>query len=308
MTSSLNTDELKQLQNIIEKASLSSDRLKENETQEAVSTALRYLERGMLRVASPKNTLANCGNVPMDGDLREWIVHSWVKEAILLAMKTRVALSYVCKLDGPKHSLKRLHDAHFGYHDKFDVQTNLGVNGVRSIPGSLIREGAFVDKGSIIMPSFINIGAWVGKNTMIDTWATAGSCAQIGESVHAAGGVGIGGVLEPAHATPVLIGDHAFLGSRAVVVEGAIVSSHAVLGANVCLTSSSPIYDVTTSEKTEYRGYVPPRAVVVPGTREKIFPGGTVQLQCAYIIAYRNENTDTKVSLNQVLRETGIVI
>ena len=196
----------------------------------------------------------------------------------------------------------------FAYHDKLDIQNNLALHSVRSVPGSIVREGAYVSPNVILMPSFVNIGAWIGENTMIDTWATAGSCAQIGSNVHVAGGVGIGGVLEPASARPVVVGDNAFLGSRVIIVEGVVVSSGAVLGANVCLTSSTPIYDVTTSEKKEYRGFVPPNAVVAAGTRPKVFPGGEVPLQCAYIIAYRNERTDAKVSLNDILRETGIPI
>jgi 2,3,4,5-tetrahydropyridine-2-carboxylate N-succinyltransferase len=295
MTIKINTDELNSLQKTVEDAFQNSDLLKDTKTQETVNKILHYIEKGALRVASPDHQNANCGSVPMQNDLKNWIVHSWVKQAILLAMRMKPAQS---------HS----YSDSIRYFDKFDVQTMDEKNGARSVYGSIVREGCFISSGVILMPSFVNIGAWIGENSMIDTWATAGSCAQVGKNVHVAGGVGIGGVLEPANARPVLIGDNAFLGSRAVIVEGTIVEHGAILGANVCLTASTPIYDVTNSEKKEYRGYVPANAVVVPGTRIKTFPGGEIPLQCAYIIAYRNETVDSKVSLNQILRETGIVV
>jgi 2,3,4,5-tetrahydropyridine-2-carboxylate N-succinyltransferase len=227
----------------------------------------------------------------MGGDLKNWVTHGWVKQAILMAFRMRTS-----EFQPPF------------YYDKLSVFPNREDTTVRRVPGSFLREGAFAAGGTILMPSFVNIGAWVGPGTMVDTWATVGSCAQIGQGVHLSGGVGIGGVLEPVMARPVMIGDGAFIGSRAIVVEGCIVERGAILGANVCLTSSTPIYDMTQENPVEYRGFVPERAIVAPGTRPKTLPGGTVQLQCAYIIGYRSESTDLKVSLNDALRETGIAI
>lgn len=280
---------------IIDLCTQDPNQLQKKEHQEAINDVLKALESGGLRVCSPAQENPWCGSVAMDADLGQWIVHAWVKQAILHAMRMKPALS-------------RSYSDAIHYFDKLDVQTIGQTQSARSVYGSIVRQGAFVSKGVILMPSFVNIGAWIGENTMIDTWATAGSCAQIGANVHIAGGVGIGGVLEPASARPVLIGDNAFLGSRAIVVEGVIINAGAILGANVCLTASTPIYDVTGAEKKEYRGYVPTNAVVVPGTRKKMFPGGEVSLQCAYIIAYRHGGVDAKVSLNQILRDTGIVV
>jgi 2,3,4,5-tetrahydropyridine-2-carboxylate N-succinyltransferase len=306
------TSNISSLRQIISEAFANPALLNEKTTQNAVYQVLRGLEKGSLRVASPAHLGPDCGQVPMEGDLRTWQVHTWVKEAILLAMKLRTAQGRYVPLSSSENqnthdiSQERIHGNTWATFDKFDMQNNLGQNQVRVVPGALPREGAYLAPGVILMPSFVNIGAFIGKNTMIDTWATAGSCAQIGSHVHVAGGVGIGGVLEPANARPVIVGDEAFLGSRAILVEGVVVGSRAVIGANVCLTASTPIYDVTTPSKTEFRGYVPPHAVVAPGTRSKSFPGGEVSLGCAYIIAYRSERTDAKVSLNDILRETGI--
>lgn len=308
---SLSTQELNDLQDIVSKAFLNPDQIQNKETQECISQCLRYLEDGTLRVASLKGMGANCGELEMK-NLQNWEVHSWVKQSILLAMRMRTAETFHWDLNnrnGASSSHQgRVHAGSLCYHDKFDVRKDLANSGVRSVYGSIVREGSYISKGVILMPSFVNIGAWIGSGTMIDTWATAGSCAQIGKNVHVAGGVGIGGVLEPENARPVLIGDNAFLGSRVIVVEGTVVGEGAVLGANVSLTSSTPIYDVTNSEKKEYRGCVPANAVVVAGTRMKSFAGGDVPLQCAYIIAYRSQKTDLKVSLNDVLRETGIPV
>jgi 2,3,4,5-tetrahydropyridine-2,6-dicarboxylate N-succinyltransferase len=250
--------------------------------------AIEALQEGRLRVCSPISTLENCGSVNMDDDLSTWQVHSWVKFAILMAFRSR--------------SSSTISSGDIRYYDKFQLQNSNAQKNVRTVPGAVLREGC------ILMPSFVNTGAWVGSGTMVDTWATVGSCAQIGKNVHLAGGVGIGGVLEPAGARPVLVGDEAFLGSRAIVVEGAIVSHHAILAANVCITASTPIYDVTTPDKKEYRGFVPPYAIVAPGTREKQFPGGKVSLACSYIIGYRSQKTESKVSLNDALRESGISV
>lgn len=306
--------ELSQLENSVEEVIKNNDLLKEKQHQDTITTILRYLEEGALRVASPQNSSANCGIVPMNDDLQNWQVNTWVKQAILFALRMRVAQTFETQLTTPENNIDdlqkngRIYAGKISYHDKFDIRTNLAACGVRALPGSNVREGVYVSKNVILMPSYVNIGAWIGEGTMIDTWATAGSCAQIGINVHVAGGVGIGGVLEPANARPVIVGDNVFLGSRVILVEGVVVGGGAVLGANVTLTSSTPIYDVTTPEKREYRGYVPQNAVLVMGTRPKQFPGGEVQLQCAYIIAYRDARIDAKISLNHILRETGITV
>jgi 2,3,4,5-tetrahydropyridine-2-carboxylate N-succinyltransferase len=236
------------------------------------------LDRGEVRVASPA------------GD--DWVVDGDVQAAILDYFRTR---QMEPEEVGP-----------FAYHDKIPLKTNYAELGVRVVPPATARYGAFLSRGVVLMPSYVNIGAWVGPNTMVDTWATVGSGAQIGADVHLAGGVGIGGVLEPPGARPVIVEDGAFLGSRCIVVEGVRVGREAVLAPNVTLTASVPIIDVTGSEPIEYRGSVPPRAVVVPGTRPKAFPAGTYHLACALIIGYRTEATDRKTSLNDALREYGI--
>lgn len=309
--------ELAALEASVRAASENLERLKEESVQSDVVTVLRCLEDGRLRVAGPKGQDARCGGVPMDGDLRTWDVFAWVKQAILLAMRMRVAHhmgqeSLLARGNASatdkRFAQGRIHGGELAFFDKFDTRADLGDSGVRIVPPGVVREGAFVAPGCIVMPGYVNIGAYVSAGTMVDTWATVGSCAQIGKNVHLAGGVGIGGVLEPANARPVMVGDNAFIGSRAIVVEGAVVSAGAVLGANTCITASTPVYDVTTQDRVEHRGYVPPNAVVAPGTRPKQFPGGEVQLQCAYIIAYRSAQTDAKVSLNDVLRETGLAI
>jgi 2,3,4,5-tetrahydropyridine-2-carboxylate N-succinyltransferase len=194
----------------------------------------------------------------------------------------------------------------FEYHDKIPLKTGYEQLGVRVVPPAVARYGAFLSRGVVLMPSYVNIGAWVGPNTMVDTWATVGSGAQIGANVHLAGGVGIGGVLEPPGAKPVIVEDGAFIGSRCIIVEGVRIGREAVLAPNVTLTASVPIIDVTGPEPVEHRGYVPPRSIVVPGTRPKEFPAGTYQLNCALIIGRRTESTDLKTSLNDALREYGI--
>jgi 2,3,4,5-tetrahydropyridine-2-carboxylate N-succinyltransferase len=236
------------------------------------------LDRGEVRVAEP------------DGD--EWRVNADVQAAILAYFRSR---QMEPREVGP-----------FEYHDKIPLKSGYEQLGVRVVPPAVARYGAFLSRGVVLMPSYVNIGAWVGPNTMVDTWATVGSGAQIGADVHLAGGVGIGGVLEPAGAQPVIVEDGAFIGSRCIVVEGVRVGSGAVLAPNVTLTASVPIIDVTGLAPVEYRGYVPPRSVVVPGTRPKDFPAGTYQLSCALIIGRRRESTDLKTSLNDALREFGI--
>jgi 2,3,4,5-tetrahydropyridine-2,6-dicarboxylate N-succinyltransferase len=236
------------------------------------------LDAGELRVAEP------------DGD--DWRVNSDVQAAILDYFRARqMEPSEV----GP-----------FSYHDKIPLKSGYEELGVRVVPPATARYGAFLSRGVVLMPSYVNIGAWVGPNTMVDTWATVGSGAQIGANVHLAGGVGIGGVLEPPGARPVIVEDGAFIGSRCIIVEGVRIGREAVLAPNVTLTASVPIIDVTGDEPVEHRGYVPPRAIVVPGTRPKEFPAGTYDLSCALIIGRRSEATDLKTSLNDALREHGI--
>ena len=236
------------------------------------------LDRGEVRVAEP------------DGD--DWRVNADVQAAILDYFRER---QMEPREVGP-----------FEYHDKIPLKSGYEALGVRVVPPATARYGAFLSRGVVLMPSYVNIGAWVGPNTMVDTWATVGSGAQIGADVHLAGGVGIGGVLEPPGAQPVIIEDGAFIGSRAIVVEGVRIGREAVLAPNVTLTASIPIIDVTGDEPVEYRGYVPPRSVVVPGTRPKEFPAGTYHLACALIIGQRNASTDLKTSLNDALRDYDI--
>jgi 2,3,4,5-tetrahydropyridine-2,6-dicarboxylate N-succinyltransferase len=245
---------------------------------EPVEEAIALLDAGEARVAERV------------GD--SWVVNEWVKKAILLYFRLR------------KVEPMEVGGLHF--LDKIPVKSDYADRGVRVVPPGIARYGAFLSEGVVLMPGFVNIGAWVGARTMIDTWATVGSCAQIGADVHLSGGVGIGGVLEPPQARPVIIEDGAFIGSRAVIVEGVLVSEGAVVAPNVVLSASIPVIDVTGSEPVEHRGYVPPRAVVLPGTRPKAYPAGTYDLPCALIVGSRSESTDLKTSLNDVLREFEI--
>jgi 2,3,4,5-tetrahydropyridine-2,6-dicarboxylate N-succinyltransferase len=239
---------------------------------------IEALDRGEVRVAEPSG--------------HGWRVNGDVQAAIL---------DYFRLQEMEPHEV-----GPFEYHDKIPLKTGYEALGVRVVPPATVRFGAFLSRGVVLMPSYVNIGAWIGPNTMVDTWATVGSGAQIGADVHLAGGVGIGGVLEPAGAQPVIIEDGAFIGSRCIVVEGVRVGREAVLAPNVTLTASVPIIDVTGPEAVEYRGYVPPRSVVVPGTRPKEFPAGTFDLACALIIGRRSESTDLKTSLNAALRDYSI--
>jgi 2,3,4,5-tetrahydropyridine-2-carboxylate N-succinyltransferase len=247
-------------------------------TPEQVEETLAALDRGELRVAEKVSG--------------EWVVNEAAKEAILEYFRLREAEPIEV---GP-----------FEYHDKIPLKRGYAGSGVRVVPPATVRYGAYVSPGAVLMPSYVNIGAWVGPGTMVDTWATVGSCAQIGANVHLAGGAGIGGVLEPVNARPVIVEDDAFIGSRAIVVEGVVVGEGAVIAPHVSLTASVPVIDVTGPEPVEHRGYVPPRSGVVPGTRPKEFEAGTYQVACALIIGRRSEATDRKVSLNEALREFGI--
>ncbi|MEO5667361.1 MAG: 2,3,4,5-tetrahydropyridine-2,6-dicarboxylate N-succinyltransferase [Bdellovibrionota bacterium] len=256
--------------------------LKVDNVRSAVLETLTALDDGSVRVAE------------YDLTSESWKVNDWVKKAILLYF----ALRPMEQMDvGPFH-----------FHDKIPLKTLSQMKGVRVVPGAVVRFGSHVSSGAILMPSFVNIGAYVGEGTMVDTWATVGSCAQVGARVHLSGGVGIGGVLEPPQAAPVIIEDDAFLGSRCIVVEGVRIGTAAVLGANVVLTSSTRIIDVSSSEAKEYKGYVPPRSVVIPGSRPKKFPGGEYHVPVALIVGERKESTDKKTTLNEALRDFGVSV
>ena len=252
--------------------------LERAEVGEAVLSVIAQLDRGEVRSAERR-----------DG---EWVVNEWVKKAILLYFRLR--------------QMETVEVGPFQYRDKIPLKTDLEAARVRVVPPAVARYGAFLAEGVIMMPSYVNIGAWVGPGTMVDTWATVGSCAQIGARVHLAGGVGIGGVLEPANARPVIIEDDAFIGSRAIVTEGVIVEERAILGANVVLTASTPVVDVTGSEPVEHRGRVPAGAVVIPGTRPRRFPAGEFGVATGLIIGWRSDRHDTRVSLNDALRDFGV--
>ena len=247
---------------------------------ELVEEIIAQLDRGERRVTAP-----------VDG---EWVVDVEAKEAILAYFKLR--------------KVEPMHVGGLHFLDKIPVKTDYAERGVRVVPPGVARYGSFLSEGVVLMPGYVNIGAWVGPRTMVDTWATVGSCAQIGADVHLAGGVGIGGVLEPPNARPVIVEDGAFIGSRCIVTEGVRVGAGAILSANVSLTASVPIIDVTGPEPVERRGEVPPRAVVVPGTRPKEFPAGTYQLDCALIIGWRKESHDERLGLNETLREFELAV
>jgi 2,3,4,5-tetrahydropyridine-2-carboxylate N-succinyltransferase len=246
----------------------------------SIEAVIGCLDKGELRVASPVGT--------------EWMTHSWVKQAILLYFRYS--------------PMSRIEVGPFVYHDKIPLKSNYQDLKVRVVPPAVARYGSFMEPGVILMPSYVNIGAWVGANTMVDTWATVGSCAQIGANVHLSGGVGIGGVLEPPSATPVVVEDGAFLGSRCIVVEGVRVGKEAVLAANTTLTASTPVIDTRKPGMPELKGHIPSRCVVVPGTKEKVVAGGKIFTSCAYIIGERKPSTDLKTSLNDVLREFSLSV
>jgi 2,3,4,5-tetrahydropyridine-2,6-dicarboxylate N-succinyltransferase len=251
-----------------------------DEAAATVEEALALLDDGSVRVAAPSDT--------------GWHVNEWAKKAILLSFRTR--------------AMETIEVGPYEYHDKMPLKTGWAELGVRVVPPATVRQGAYVAPGAVLMPSYVNVGAWVGSGTMVDTWATVGSCAQIGADVHLSGGVGIGGVLEPLQATPVIIEDGAFIGSRCIVVEGVRVGARAVLGANVVLTATTPIIDMRGKKKVEMRGEVPAGAIVVPGMRTKKLPAGKARLPCAYIIGERSTRTDLKTSLNDALREHAVSV
>ena len=254
--------------------------LKEPEVQRAVADTIAALDRGEIRVAEKR-----------DGT---WHVNAWVKEAILLYFASR--------------PLEPMEAGDLHFHDKVPVKGNLAAAGIRVVPPGVARYGSFLEPGCVLMPGYVNIGAYVGAGTMVDTWATVGSCAQIGKHVHLSGGVGIGGVLEPPTASPVIIEDGCFIGSRCIVVEGVVVEEEAVLGANVVLTASTPIVDVTGTDMKVMKGRVPARSVVIPGMMPKAFPAGEFHVPCALIIGQRKASTDQKTSLNDVLRTFDVQV
>ncbi len=271
---------MENLQGIIEAAWDDRTLLQQEETQNAIRSVIAKLEVGELRVAQPEGS--------------DWKVNEWVKKAVVLYF--------------PIQKMETIEVGPFEFHDKIPLKKNYAELGVRVVPHAIARAGSFLEKGVIMMPSYVNIGAWVGSGTMVDTWATVGSCAQIGRNVHLSGGVGIGGVLEPLQATPTIIEDDCFIGSRCIVVEGVRVRKEAVLGANVVLTKSTKIIDVTGPEEVIYTGEVPARSVVIPGTYTKKFPAGEYQVACALIIGKRKESTDKKVSLNDALRDHNVAV
>jgi len=268
-------------QEIIEKAWENRELLKDESVQKTIAGVIELLDKGKIRVAEP---LA-------DGN---WKVNEWIKKAVILYF--------------PIRKMETIEVGPFEFHDKMRLKKNYAASGVRVVPPAIARYGAYLASGVIMMPSYVNIGAYVDSGTMVDTWATVGSCAQIGKNVHLSGGVGIGGVLEPVQAAPVIIEDDCFVGSRCIVVEGVRVCKQAVLGANVVLTQSTKIIDVTGKEPVEMKGIVPERSVVIPGSYTKKFPAGEFQVPCALIIGKRKASTDLKTSLNDTLREYNIAV
>lgn len=269
------------MRSTIEKAWENRELLKEQHTQDVIAHVIEDIDKGILRVAEPNE----------DG---EWIVNEWVKKAVVMYF--------------PIRQMEVIEVGPFEFHDKMALKTNYKELGVRVVPPAVARYGAYISAGVILMPSYVNIGAYVDAGTMVDTWATVGSCAQIGKHVHLSGGVGIGGVLEPLQAAPVIIEDGAFIGSRCIVVEGVRIGKEAVLGANVVLTMSTKIIDVTGDKPVEMKGYVPERSVVIPGSYTKTFPAGDFQVPCALIIGQRKASTDLKTSLNDALREHSVAV
>jgi 2,3,4,5-tetrahydropyridine-2-carboxylate N-succinyltransferase len=273
-------NKLTEMREIIEKAWSNRDMLKDQKVQDCLEDLINKLDKGEIRVAEPGK----------DG----WIVNEWVKKGVILYF--------------PIKKMETIEVGPFEFHDKIPLKRNYKELGVRVVPHAIARHGSYLAPDVIMMPSYVNIGAYVDSGTMVDTWATVGSCAQIGKNVHLSGGVGIGGVLEPVQAAPVIIEDGAFIGSRCIVVEGVRVEKEAVLGANVVLTMSTKIIDVSNDEAKTFQGVIPARSVVIPGTYTKRFPAGEFQVPCALIIGKRKESTDKKTSLNDALREFSVAV
>ena len=271
---------MKELKAVIEQAWDNRELLKLQETQDAIRSVIAALDLGTLRVAQPSDS--------------GWKVNEWVKKAVVLYF--------------PIQEIKTIEVGPFEFHDKIPLKKDYAEKGVRVVQHAVARHGAFIESGVVMMPSYVNIGAYVERGTMVDTWATVGSCAQIGKHVHLSGGVGIGVVLEPLQAAPVIIEDNCFIGSRCIVVEGVHIEKEAVLGANVVLTGSTKIIDVSGQEAKEYRGRIPARSVVIPGTLPKTFAAGTYNVPCALIIGQRKESTDKKTSLNEALRTHNVAV
>jgi len=269
---------MQQIKSLVEQAWENRELLSGRETQQAIEAVIESLDKGSLRIAEP--------------EAEGWRVNEWVKKAVILYF--------------PIRKMEVMEAGPLEFHDKMQLKKNYKELGIRVVPHAVARYGAFISPGVILMPSYVNIGAWIGPGTLVDTWATVGSCAQIGTNVHISGGVGIGGVLEPIQAAPVIVEDNCFIGSRCIVVEGAHIGKESVLGANVVITGSTKIIDVTGKEPVEYRGHVPPRSVVIPGSMPKQFPSGTYQVPCSLIIGKRKESTNVKTSLNDALREYGV--
>ncbi|MEY2830416.1 MAG: hypothetical protein RIQ33_2274 [Bacteroidota bacterium] len=268
------------MKTIIEQAWENRELLQQKETIDAIEHIIEELDKGIIRVAEPT----------VDG----WQVNDWIKKAVIMYF--------------PIRKMETWNAGKMEFYDKMELKKNFAAQGVRVVPHAVARYGAYLAKGVIMMPSYVNIGAYVDEGTMVDTWATVGSCAQIGKQVHLSGGVGIGGVLEPVQAAPVIIEDNCFVGSRCIVVEGVRVCKEAVLGANVVLTASTKIIDVTGNAPIEYKGYVPERSVVIPGSYTKKYPAGEYQVPCALIIGTRKESTDKKTALNDALRDYGVSV
>ncbi|WP_261512113.1 2,3,4,5-tetrahydropyridine-2,6-dicarboxylate N-succinyltransferase [Chryseobacterium paludis] len=268
------------LQQTIENIWDNRDLLQNEESKKTIREVIALLDSGELRVAEPTDN--------------GWQVNEWVKKAVVMYF--------------PIQKMETIEVGPFEFHDKMPLKRNYAEKGVRVVPHAVAREGAFIASGVILMPSYVNIGAYIDSGTMVDTWATVGSCAQIGKNVHLSGGVGIGGVLEPLQAAPVIIEDDCFIGSRCIVVEGVHVEKEAVLGANVVLTASTKIIDVTGDQPIEIKGRVPARSVVIPGSYTKQYPAGEYQVPCALIIGTRKESTDKKTSLNDALRENNVAV
>ena len=268
------------LEKLIENAWVDRSLLVEKEVILAIKTVLDDLDIGRRRIAEPVNGV--------------WQVNKWLKKAVILYF--------------PLMKMQLIEVGPFQFHDKIKLKSGYDLLGVRVVPHAVARYGSFISKGCILMPSYVNIGAYVDEGTMVDTWATVGSCAQIGQHVHLSGGVGIGGVLEPLQAQPVIVEDHAFIGSRAILVEGVHVGEEAVIGANVTITGSTKIIDVSGDQPKEYKGYIPPKSVVIPGTTSKTFPAGNFGIPCVLIIGQRKASTDKKTSLNDALRDFNLSV